>query len=73
MSTSPEIVLMPSELLAVSAEETLHLEFKTLSDSTGEKLTKEDRRVLARAVCGMANAEGGHIVLGVETRRVRQC
>jgi hypothetical protein len=53
-----------------STEETLHLEFKTLSDSSGEKITKEDRRVLARAICGMANAEGGTIIVGIETKRV---
>jgi predicted HTH transcriptional regulator len=58
------------ELIAANAEETLHLEFKTLSDSSGERLTKEDRRVLARAICGMANAEGGKIIIGIETKRV---
>jgi Putative DNA-binding domain len=46
------------------------LEFKTLSDCSGDRLTKDDRRVIARAVCGMANAEGGTIVIGVETKRV---
>jgi hypothetical protein len=59
-----------NELISDGAEETLYLEFKTLAESSGEKLTKEDRKVLARAICGMANADGGVIVVGVETRRV---
>jgi hypothetical protein len=59
-----------AEMISEAAEETLHLEFKTLSESSGEKFTKEDRRVLARAICWMANADGGLIVVGVETRRI---
>jgi Schlafen, AlbA_2 len=57
------------QLIAEGAEETLHLEFKTLADASGERLTKEDRKLLARAICGMANADGGLVVIGLETKR----
>lgn len=60
----------PADIISEATEETLHLEFKTLSDSSGERIVKDDRRVLARAICGMANAEGGTIIVGVETKRV---
>jgi predicted HTH transcriptional regulator len=59
-----------SELISQTAEETLHLEFKTLADSSGDRIAKDDRRLLAKAVCGMANAEGGTIIIGIETKRV---
>ncbi|WP_396604504.1 helix-turn-helix domain-containing protein [Bradyrhizobium sp. YCK136] len=49
-------------------EETLHLEFKTLPHDGG-KLTKDDRKLLAEAVTGMANAEGGVLVVGIRTQR----
>jgi hypothetical protein len=58
------------DLISAAAEETLHLEFKTLFDSSGERITKDDRRILAKAICGMSNAEGGTIIIGVETKRV---
>src|SRR5262245_35652612 len=58
------------DLILDGTEETLHLEFKTLSDPSGSRLNKDDRRLLARAVCGIANADGGIIVIGVETKRV---
>jgi hypothetical protein len=48
-------------------EETLHLEFKTLSQGGGQ-LTKEDKRTIAKAISGMANAEGGVLILGIETQ-----
>ena len=68
MDTKP---ISPSiaEIISEKTEEALHLEFKTLADSSGERLTKDDRRAIAKAVCGMANAEGGSIVIGVETMR----
>jgi hypothetical protein len=56
-------------LISERAEETLHMEFKTLSDSSGERIVKDDRKTIARAVCGMANSDGGIIVLGIETSR----
>jgi hypothetical protein len=58
------------QLISNATEETLHLEFKTLFDSSGERITKDDRRLLAKAICGMANAEGGAIIVGVGTGRV---
>jgi hypothetical protein len=58
------------ELISEQAEETLHMEFKTLSESSGDRLVKDDRKTLAKAVCGMANSDGGIIIVGVETRRL---
>jgi hypothetical protein len=70
MVSHPEMTFTSiGELISEGAEETLHREFKTLADSTGERLTKDDRRLLAKAICGMANAEGGTIIVGVETKR----
>src|SRR5260370_12365487 len=57
------------ELLRTQAEETLHIEFKSLSDNSGEQIIKADRQIIARAICGMANAEGGTIVIGIRTKR----
>jgi len=51
------------------AEETLHLEFKVLKDDSGSVILKDDRRVLGKALSGFANAEGGVLVIGVETDR----
>jgi Putative DNA-binding domain len=71
MVSDPEIDFASiAELISEGAEETLHREFKTLADATGERLTKDDRRLLAKAICGMANAEGGTITVGVETKRI---
>jgi predicted HTH transcriptional regulator len=49
-------------------EETLHLEFKTLSSNNG--LNRDDRKMIAKAICGFCNAEGGLLIVGVETKRV---
>ena len=46
-----------NEMCSQGEEETLHLEFKTLSDPSNGKLTSEDRKVLAKAVRGFANME----------------
>jgi hypothetical protein len=48
-------------------EETLHLEFKTLSAASNANLSKDDRKLLAKAICGAANAEGGTIIVGIRT------
>lgn len=50
-----------------SQEETLHLEFKTVSkaDMSG----REDKQNLARAFSGFANSAGGVIVWGADARR----
>ncbi|WP_157681683.1 helix-turn-helix domain-containing protein [Bradyrhizobium sp. ORS 285] len=50
-------------------EETLHLEFKTLSHPGGE-LKRDDKKLIAKAVTGLANAEGGVLVIGIATARV---
>lgn len=59
-----------NQLIADQTEETLHIEFKTLSDVSGDRLMKDDRRMLAKAICGIANADGGVIIIGVETKRI---
>src|SRR6266849_944331 len=45
-------------------EESLHLDFKTVDP----QLSRDDRRNLAEAISGFANAEGGLIVWGVDAR-----
>ncbi|WP_315742209.1 AlbA family DNA-binding domain-containing protein [Bradyrhizobium sp. SZCCHNR1075] len=50
-------------------EETLHLEFKSLSHSGGD-LKKDDKKLIAKAVTGLANAEGGVLIIGIATLRV---
>lgn len=57
------------EVVETKREETLHLEFKTLSNHLTASLTKDDRKLIAKSVCGFSNAEGGILVLGVETTR----
>lgn len=57
------------QILAEREEETLHLEFKTLSHEGGQ-LKRDDRKLVAAAITGMANAEGGLLIVGVETKRV---
>jgi len=57
------------ELCDEAAEETLHIEFKTIADPALPTLTKDDKKLIGRALCGLANAEGGTLVLGVATRK----
>jgi Putative DNA-binding domain len=57
-----------AQVVADHEEETLHLEFKTLSHSGGE-LKRDDRKMIAQAVAGLANAEGGLLIIGIETNR----
>jgi predicted HTH transcriptional regulator len=59
-----------NEMIDQRQEESLHLEFKTLSGHDVLNLTKDDRRLIAKSVCGFSNAEGGLLVLGVETSRI---
>jgi hypothetical protein len=56
-----------SDMIAEGREESLHLEFKTLASDAA--LTRDDRKMLAKAICGFANAEGGILVIGVETKK----
>lgn len=58
------------EMVEEKQEETLHLEFKTVSSASTSNLAKEDRKVFAKAICGLANAEGGTIVVGIRTTKV---
>jgi hypothetical protein len=60
------IVDLPNE----RREETLHLEFKTLSDQSSGLLSKDDRRMLAKAICGFSNSDGGILLIGIKTARV---
>jgi len=57
-----------NEIVTEKREETLHLEFKTLS-SNGS-LNRDDRKMIAKAICGFANAEGGLLIIGVETTKI---
>src|ERR1700688_1746428 len=56
-----------TEIVNSGREETLHLEFKTLSSDT--TLNRDDRRMLGKALCGFANAEGGVLIVGIETKK----
>ena len=73
MTSLADVILKMGEqaldwFLIERREETLHLEFKTLSSNSG--LNREDRKMIAKAICGFCNAEGGLLVIGVETKRV---
>jgi hypothetical protein len=57
-----------NEIIAERREETLHLEFKTLSSNSG--LNRDDRKMIAKAVCGFANAEGGLLIVGIGTTKI---
>jgi hypothetical protein len=58
-----------SDIVVRQEEESLHLEFKTLSQEGGV-LIKEDKRIIARAIAGFANAEGGVLIIGIATQRL---
>lgn len=47
-------------------QEDLHIDFKTLRDAP--ILTKDDRKVFAKAVSGFANSDGGIIAWGIDAR-----
>lgn len=53
------------EFVSSGRDEDLHLEFKVIGDPS---LSRDDRRSLAAALSGFANADGGIIVWGVEAR-----
>jgi hypothetical protein len=57
-----------TEMVKEGREETLHLEFKTLSSDAA--LNRDDRKMVAKAICGFANAEGGLLILGIETKKI---
>lgn len=57
------------ERLIGSAEEGLHLEFKQTYDRSGHKLSRDDRRNIARTISGFANADGGVLALGFDARK----
>lgn len=59
-----------AEIVEQKREETLHLEFKTLSSHDAANLAKNDRKLIARSICGLCNAEGGLLLLGVETTKL---
>jgi predicted HTH transcriptional regulator len=54
------------QIVADREEETLHLEFKTLSHDGGH-LKNDDKKMIGKSIGGMANAEGGVLIIGVET------
>jgi hypothetical protein len=57
-------------LVLFKREESLHLEFKTITPTKEGKLTRDDRKLLATAICGFSNAEGGLLVVGIGTSKV---
>jgi Putative DNA-binding domain len=59
----------PTDILTEEWRESLHLEFKTLSDSSGARINREDRKIIAKALCGFCNADGGVLIIGVETKK----
>ncbi|KJC59892.1 hypothetical protein UP10_14435 [Bradyrhizobium sp. LTSPM299] len=56
------------ELVADGREESLHLEFKTLP--VNDRLTRDDRKLIAKAISGFSNAEGGLLIIGVATKNL---
>jgi len=50
-------------------EEDLHIEFKQKEDSRSGELGDGDKRSFSRALAGFANADGGVLVFGVETKK----
>lgn len=50
--------------------ETLHVDFKQKHSPATATFDKDDKRNLAEALSGFANAEGGLIVWGIDARRV---
>ncbi|MFG0253253.1 MAG: helix-turn-helix domain-containing protein [Phycisphaerales bacterium JB038] len=52
-------------LVAEGREESLHLEFKRKSEPNRADLGSEDKRNLAKALSGFANADGGVLVWGM--------
>lgn len=50
-------------------EEDLYLEFKQKSDRRDGKIGDDDRRNFSKAVGGFANADGGVLIWGVETKK----
>lgn len=55
------------EFVARGQEESLHLDFKTIADSSLS--TADDRRSFARALSGFANSSGGLVVWGIDARK----
>jgi len=55
------------QYLAERQEENLHLEFKLVNNAA--LASRDDRRNLACALSGFANASGGLVVWGVEARK----
>jgi hypothetical protein len=56
-------------LVADGREETLHLEFKEVERPGQEYFTKEDKKRIAETLSGLANADGGLLIIGVRTER----
>jgi hypothetical protein len=59
------------QLVQEKREEDLHLEFKQKRDRRDCDLHDDDRRAFSKAVSGFANADGGVLVFGIETKHSR--
>src|SRR5262245_34144189 len=55
----------PDVVALVGRPEDPHLECKVKADATTPKVPDEDRGRIAKAVCGLANADGGVFLFGV--------
>lgn len=58
------------EMIADKRDETLFLEFKHFKSIDKEVLSTDARKREVKAVCGLANAEGGTLVIGIQTKKV---
>jgi Putative DNA-binding domain len=65
ISSEAELNAMVNE----GREEDLHLEFKQKVDRRNGDLDNNDRKAFSKAVSGFANADGGVLVFGIETRK----
>lgn len=57
-----------NKIVADSLEETIHLEFKEKSDPVNDEWNKSDKLNFAKCLSGFANADGGVLIWGIQTR-----
>jgi hypothetical protein len=56
-------------LVAEKREEDLYLEFKQKFDRRNDHLDERDREAFSQALSGFANADGGLLIFGIETKK----
>jgi hypothetical protein len=62
-------IIAIQELCDSAREESLHLEYKQLADQSSHTFTREDKKRIAKALCGLANADGGVLLIGIASRK----